>query len=53
MIAGLLTSLQAQPNVTKDKFFVFVGMGHSNMAGRSRDYDTRTHPRCWMYKDGK
>ncbi|MBD3243319.1 MAG: hypothetical protein GF331_22200, partial [Chitinivibrionales bacterium] len=53
LAAGLIASAQAQPNVSKDKFFVFVGMGHSNMAGRSKQYDTQTHSRCWMYKDGK
>lgn len=46
------TTVLAQPDVPKDRFFVFVGMGHSNMAGRSKEYDTETHPRCWMYKDG-
>lgn len=53
LLAALTGSALSQPNVPKDKFFVFVGMGHSNMAGRSKQYDTQTHSRCWMYKDGK
>ncbi len=52
-LLALTSAVHAQPSVSKDKFFVFVGMGHSNMAGRSKQYDTQTHPRCWMYKDGK
>lgn len=36
--------------VSKDKFIVFILIGHSNMIGRNNDCDTETHPHAWNYK---
>jgi hypothetical protein len=35
--------------VPKDKIIVFIGIGHSNMAGRA-DMDDQTNSRCWNYR---
>ena len=40
-------------SVPKNRFIVYLAVGHSNMAGRVNDIaaDTyETHPRCWNYK---
>ena len=40
-------------DVPKDKFIVFLAIGHSNMAGRVDDIDLetyQTHPRAWNFK---
>lgn len=36
--------------VPKEKFIVFILIGHSNMVGRNNDCDTEPHPRAWNYK---
>lgn len=36
--------------VPKNKFVVFVLIGHSNMVGRNNHCDVETHPRTWNYK---
>lgn len=35
--------------VPKDKFRVFIFLGHSNMDGRGETLDTTTNPRLWMW----
>jgi hypothetical protein len=35
--------------VPKDSIIVFIGIGHSNMAGRAQ-IDTAIHNRCWNYR---
>jgi hypothetical protein len=35
--------------VSREKFMVFLFVGHSNMAGRTEYADTQTHPRAWNY----
>lgn len=52
ILALLIPGSLAQPNVSNDKFIIFIGMGHSNMEGRSKQKDTQTHPRCWNYRNG-
>jgi hypothetical protein len=38
-------------SVPKDKFVVFLFIGHSNMAGRDINHsDNITHPRAWNYR---
>jgi len=37
--------------VPREKFIVYLLIGHSNMAGRdSRHADTDPHPRCWNFR---
>lgn len=36
--------------IPREKFIVFILIGHSNMIGRNNDCDTITHPRAWNYK---
>lgn len=36
--------------ISREKFIVFILIGHSNMIGRNNDCDTVTHPRAWNFK---
>lgn len=37
--------------VPRERFVVYLLIGHSNMAGRDAAHaDTETHPRCWNYR---
>ena len=38
-------------HVPRERFVVYLLIGHSNMAGRDgRRADTATHPRCWNFR---
>ncbi len=39
--------------LTRDRFVVYLMIGHSNMDGRSRDPDLEPHPRAWRYASGR
>ena len=45
-----LTTLHAQPNISKKQFHLFLLAGQSNMAGRGKveAEDKTPHPRVWM-----
>lgn len=50
LLSGTPTIAQIQLGdtiVPKEKFFVFIFLGHSNMTGRHRNPDKVEHPRVW------
>ncbi len=49
---GMKSAYSIQLNgieVPKDKFVVYIMVGHSNMAGRVSELDVSEHPRAWNY----
>lgn len=50
LLSGIPSFAQIQLGdtlVPKEKFFVFLFLGHSNMTGRHRNPDKEVHPRVW------